>query len=301
MSVTMTTPVMFNRRLSKSEFNIWVKLLAKETDAGYMDETIASNFLRHQDTISFVSSVEDEIIGGTVVHRDRIRLGMVLASVSVKENHRESGAYNVIKSSLPFFKTVAIRDIEVLLPNENPVERIGFPGSLELDYWTKDVLSRIGFEEKSRLYYNTIEIEEIQAKSESIPRDSTTDIEKAKNLIWDVGKSVGLTNSHIWTSFDFAIDQNTLWSVSTKDDLQLVFSFYTLGQTGIVGFMISGNEYFERGLASKPISEVTKQSKVNRLILPLTGEGQRELVQSIADELRGSLKSRTITLMQKNL
>ena len=297
----MTTPVMFNRRLGKSEIDIWLRLLEKETELGYIERTIALDFLRHQDTIAFVSSVEDEIIGGTTIHRDRTRLGMILASVSVREEYRENGAYSVIKSSLPFFRTVVIRDIETIVPNGRTTERIGFPESLELDYWTKDVLSRIGFEEKSKLYYNIINIEDIRTKSNDIPYDKSIDIEKAKNLIWDQGESTGLTNSHIWTQFDFAIDQNTLKSISTEDGLQLVFCYHTIGQKGIVNFVISGNEYIESGLASQAISETVRKSNVNQLILPLTGEGQKELVESIADELRGSLKSRTNTLMRKNL
>jgi hypothetical protein len=297
----MTAPVMFNRRLGKSEFDIWLRLLEKETEIGYLDRITASHFLKHQDTIAFVSSVEDKIIGGTVIHRDRTRLGMVLASASVREEYRENGAFSVIKSSLPFFKTVAIRDIDAIVPYERTIERIGFPGSLELDYWTKDVLSKIGFEENSRLYYSAIDLEEIRTNPSDILYDKTTDIEKAKNLIWDQGKSAGLTNSHIWTQFDFAIDQNTLRSISIEDELQLVFSYNIIGQTGIVNFVITGDEYFERGLASRAISEIVRKSDVNQLILPLSGEGQKELVQSIADELRGSLKNRTSTLMRKYL
>ena len=144
----MSAPVMFNRRLGKSELDIWLELLETQTEVGYADRSMASRFLEHQDTISFVSSVEDEIIGGTVIHRDRTRLGMILAGAFVKEEYRDTGAYSVIKSSLPFFKTVAIRDIEALVPESDSVDRIGFPGSLELDYWTKDVLGRIGFEIK---------------------------------------------------------------------------------------------------------------------------------------------------------
>ena len=47
----MSTPVMFNRRLGKSEIDIWLRLLEKETENGYIDRTIASQFLKHQDSI----------------------------------------------------------------------------------------------------------------------------------------------------------------------------------------------------------------------------------------------------------
>jgi hypothetical protein len=298
----MTAPIMFNRRLSKSEINTWIHLVESQTDIGCLNREMASNFLKLQETLSFVSSVHDEIIGGTAIYRDRTRLAMILASVAVKKEFREISAYNIIKSSLPFFRTVAIRDIEALIPDDSSVDRLAFPGSLELDQWTRSSLERIGFEENSKLFSYSIAIkgENPQKQVKNI-WDSQTDTKIAKKLIWDLSKTAGLTNSHIWTAFDFAVNQGTLRTVTIEDSMKLVTSIYYSGKTAIIGLIISDDDFTEDGRAPRMIAEMVRNSDAETLILPLIGDGQNNLIEAVADELGGSLKRRSMTLMRKRL
>jgi len=299
---TMNAPIMFNRRLSKSELDIWIDLLESKTDYGSMTRELASSFLSHQDTMCFISSVQDEIIGGTVIFRDRTRLGMILASVVVNNEFREQGAYNVIKSSLPFFKTVAIRDVEALIPDDTSEERIGFPGSLELDHWTKDVLERIGFENKGTLYSYTLEIhEQKETNQKENIWDSNPDLDKIKNLIWDSSKATGLTNSHIWTALEFARNQSILRTVTVKDSLKLVTSFSISGTQAIIGFLVASEDFIDDGVASRLVAQTVRESKADSVLFPLIGKGQTDLIKAIADELGVSLKRRSMTLMRKPL
>ena len=299
---TMNAPIMFNRRLSKSELDIWIDLLRNKTDIGYMTRELATSFLSHQDTMCFVSSVKEKIVGGTVIFRDRTRLGMVLASVAVNTEFRDEGAYNVIKSSLPFFKTVAIRDVEALIPDDPSERRVGFPISLELDPWTKDVLRRIGFEEKDTLYSYTLAIQE---GKETNQRENIwelkPDVDKIKNLIWDSNKATGLTNSYIWTALEFARNQSTLRTVTVEDSLKLVFSFSGSGTKSIIGFLVSDEDFIELGVASRLIVQTIRESKTESVLFPLVGKGQTDLIEEIADALGGFLKRRSMTLMRKPL
>ena len=298
----MTAPIMFNRRLSKSELDTWIHLVESQTDIGCLNREMASNFLKLQETLSFVSSVDNEVIGGTAIYRDRTRLAMILASVAVKKEFRETAAYNIIKSSLPFFRTVAIRDIEALIPDDSSEERLAFPGSLELDQWTKSVLERIGFEEQDKLFSYSLTIEkENPQKNEKNMWDSHTDITNAKKLIWDSSKTAGMTNSHIWTAFDFAVNQDTLRTVSLEDSMKLVTSIYYSGEAAIMGLIISDDDFSEDGRASRMIAELVRNSKAETLILPLIGNEQNNLIAEVADELGGSLKRRSMTLMRKRL
>ncbi|MFW9844498.1 MAG: hypothetical protein ACFFEV_07975, partial [Candidatus Thorarchaeota archaeon] len=213
----MSTPIMFNRRLSKNELKIWIELVENQTEFGCTNREQALSFLSLEDTISFVSSVEEEIVGGTVIYRDRTRLGMVLASVAVMKEYRVTGAYSIIKSSLPFFRTVAIRDVDALVPNDSIEKRLGFPGTWELDYWTTEILERIGFEKQDELHNYSVSIKnEKQVHEQDKVWDSQPNLEGAKNLIWDSSKEIGMTNSFIWTSFDFAANQGELRTISTE-------------------------------------------------------------------------------------
>lgn len=295
----MTAPIMFNTRLSKSELDIWIEMIENQTDFGSLTRDLASRFLSLEDTISFVSSVEEEVVGGTVIYRDRTRLGMILASVSVKNKFRETGAYSIIKSSLPFFRTVAIRDVDALVPNSPPEKRLGFPGTLELDHWTGNVLERIGFEKQNELCNYTISIDPEMPKSE---RDKIWDpqpnLEAAKSLIWDTSKAIGMTNSIIWTAFDFAASQGNLRTITLNDSAKLVTSIYHLDKTAIISLVISDDDVT---LAAKQIARMVRETEVNKVILPLVGTGQSDLMEALTDELGGSLKSRSLTLMRKHL
>lgn len=279
-----------------------IELLENHTECKYLDRRLATIFLNLQETISFVSSINDEIIGGTIIYRDRTRLGMILASVSVRNEFRETSAYSVIKSSLPFFKTVAIRDVEALIPEDHSEERLGFPGSLELDYWSKDVLRRIGFEHKDTLFAYTIEIPDyVQKERAENQWDTNPVLEKAKNLIWDSCKTAGLTNSYLWTAFDFAINQEILRTISFNDSIKLVTSIFKVDTTAIIGLIISDEDFIESGLVPRRIAQLVKEKNTEKLVLPLIGKGQNDLIKAIADELGGSLKKRSMTLMCKNL
>ncbi|MBE0527158.1 MAG: hypothetical protein IH631_09465, partial [Candidatus Thorarchaeota archaeon] len=300
--VTMTAPVIFNRRFSKSELNAMIELLENQTECGYLDRDRATSFLNLQDTMSFVSSVKDEIIGGTIIYRDRTRQGMILASVAVRNEFRETSAYSVIKSSLPFFKTVAIRDVEALIPENHSEERLGFPGSLELDYWTKDILGRIGFEHKDTLYAYTIEIpDSVQMGRVENQWDANPVLEKAKSLIWDSCKTAGLTNSYLWTAFDFATNQDTLRTMTFDDSMKLISSIYIVGTSSIIGLIIADDDFIESGLVSRQIAQLVRETRTRKLILPLIGKGQTDLIKEIVDELGGFHKRRSMTLMCKNM
>jgi len=298
----MTAPIMFNGRLRKRDLKQWISLVESQTNFGCADRELATNFLKLPEAISFVSSVENIIIGGTSIYRDRTRLGMVLASVAVKEEFRNTIAYNVIKSSLPFFKTVAIRDVDALIPDETSVDQLGFPVSLELDSWTKDVLARIGFEEKDKLYNYSLSIQGQQPESHTENMwDSQPDLENAKKLIWDCSKDIGMTNSFVWTAFDFAVNQGMLRTVTIKDSVKLVTSIFHFGKTASLGLVISDDDFVDEGITSRLIAKMVREFDVDNITLPLIGKGQRNLVKAVTDELGGSLKRRSMTLMRKPL
>ncbi|TFG32921.1 hypothetical protein EU528_01835 [Candidatus Thorarchaeota archaeon] len=295
----MTAPVMFNRRLGKNELNIAFELVENQTEFGCIDREQATRFLNLENTISFVSSIMDKIIGGTIIYRDRTRLGMVLASVVVAKEFREKGAYSIIKSSLPFFRSVAIRDVDALVPDDKSKKLLGFPGTLELDWWTKDILERIGFAEQDNLSSYIIQIDTRKKENYADSRwDSQPNIQAAKNLIWNCSKKIGMTNSLIWTHFDSAASQGRLRTVTQNDSMRLVTSIYHADGTAIIDLLVS-DEDFET--AARQISSLVKESRCNEVILPLIGEGQSELIQAVADELGGSLKRKSMTLMRRHL
>ncbi len=294
----MNAPLVFNRRLGKGELDLIINLF----EQGEIDPNQAAKFLELEDTIVFVSSIKDEIIGGTIVYRDRTRLGMVLAGVAIKKEHRDQGAYTIIKSSLPFFRTVAIRDVDALVSETFDKEVPRIPFSFHLPKWTGQFLERNGFSNEQKLYSCTIEFEhERKNDGTRINFDSVTNIEGAKSLLWDTGKITGLTNSVIWMSLDLAAFSKTLKTVSENKATKLVFSLSTHNRITSIGLVVADEEFLTNNQAATILASAITREQPREVRFPLIGPGQLELLDDVADEVGGLLKCQSITLMRRRL
>jgi hypothetical protein len=160
-------------------------------------------------------------------------------------------------------------------------------------------LEHIGFEEQNELYNYSISIntEKLESQRNNI-WDPQPNLEAARNLIWDTGEAIGMTNSFIWTAFNFAASQGTLRTITLKDSSKLVASFYHLDKTAIVSFLISDDDV---ATAAIQIARMVRESAVDKVVFPLVGKGQIDLIEAVADGLGGSLNRRSMTLMRKDL
>ena len=293
----MSNPVIFNRRLGKNELD----LLFDVFKINEINRVQAVQFFRLEDSIAFLSSLGDEVIGGTIVYRDRTRLGMVLASIAIKERFRDLGAYTIIKSSLPFFRTVAIRDVDAIISGKQNDDRLKFPFSFELPSWTKQILEENSFVEEQNLCSCKIEIKKDEIRPDTEVRtDTVASIEGARALIWDTGTKAGLTNSVSWMSLNLAVNSKNLQTISEGDSTKLAYSLYKEKNAVIIGFVIASDD-FVKDRAVIALSSAIKETQMKEIRFPLVGRGQMELVQDIANEVGGSLKSKSITLMRRRL
>jgi len=294
----MSVPVIFNRRLGKNELDLLFDILPSNE----IDRVQARNFFQLEDSIAFVSSLEDEIIGGTVIYRDRTRLGMVLAAIAIEEKHRNLGAYTITKSSLPFFRTVAIRDVDAVIATSQEDTKLKFPFSFQLPSWIKQVLEKNEFVAEQNLYSCKLEVEtDDTRKYKRIPVDSIPNTEGTKSLIWDTGKSSGLTNSIVWMSLDFAAHSETLQTISEGETTKLAYSLIRANEMMIIGFIATTEDFMSSSEATKALSSIIIEEQVGEISFPLIGRGQLKLIESIAEEIGGRLKSESITLMRRRL
>ncbi|MFW9981809.1 MAG: hypothetical protein ACFFE3_07830 [Candidatus Thorarchaeota archaeon] len=296
----MSRPVMFNGRLNKNELDIWLDLFKETSDTGFRDRYIARQFLALPESISFVSSIENQIIGGTSIYKDRTRLSMVLVSVAVKDSFRESTAHQIIKSSLPFFKTVAIRDVDVLVAqNESgSSDKIGFPLSLEVDQWVRGAIKNIGFDEVAKIGQYSFEC--LEKKSSFIGWDEQPNIEGAKELIWDQGKPLGLTNSLVWVARDFAANRGNLVTSTIDGKAIVVAGLWKIENTLVVSPLVTDPEVLGWSEAAKGIISEGSRINAKEIQIPIIGEGQIGLVEEL--ERRTNVEtSRELSLLRKPL
>ncbi|MFW9809940.1 MAG: hypothetical protein ACFFE6_11250 [Candidatus Thorarchaeota archaeon] len=294
----MSRPVMFNGRLSKNELDIWFELIEETSETKLRNRNLAQQFLSLPECIIFASSVENQIIGGSSIYRDRTRLSMVLVSVAVKESFRDSATYQIIKSSLPFFKTVAIRDVDVLIGKDEDKDKIGFPLSLEVEQWTRDAIKRVGFEEAAKIGQYSFECTE--EHNTSLKWDERPNMEGAKELIWDQGKQLGLTNSLVWVARDFAINHRNLVTSTVDDTTVAVAGLWKVEDALVVSPFVTNPNLLDWNEIAEGI--ISEGSRVNakRIQFPIMGEGQSGLIEEL--ERRTDLESsRELSLLRKPL
>ncbi|MFW9840612.1 MAG: hypothetical protein ACFFES_06910 [Candidatus Thorarchaeota archaeon] len=294
----MSKPMMFNGRLNKNESHIWLDLLQETNSRKVNDPSLALQFLKMPESISFVSSVADNIIGGTTIYRDRTRLSMVLISVAIKEAYREAATYQIIKASLPFFKTVAIRDVDILISNDEIEDPIGFPLSFEVDAWTRNLLERAGFEEVTKISQYSFDFR--QGNYHPLMWDNEPKEEKAKELIWDTSKLLDLTNSLVWVARDFALAQKSFVTYTVNDKVSAVAGFWSTSNSLVVSPLMADPKVVDWSQVAEAIAAEGTKIGVNRVQLPLLGSGQAGLIEE-CEKISTKSSRRELSLMRKSL
>ena len=297
----MSAPVIFNRRLRRAETDTWLEFVNQTTDHGCADWSLALSYLGLSETIAFISSINDEMIGGTAIYQDRNRLGMVLSSVAILKRFRETSAFHIIKTSLPFLRSVAIRDVDALVANRRQRTGIGFPASLALDSWTMESLESMSFESMGTMWnYNLVCSESGETDSNETKWDKEPNIAGAKQLIWDQKEAIGQSSSVIWNAFDLACKRKTLRTYSVNGVARIATSVDRLGNSTVIGLIVVNPDCSESSAVNHIASELCREQKMT-LHLPLIGGGLTSLVESLTDRLGASSTKQALTLLRKRL
>jgi len=295
----MDRPIMFNGRLNKDEVDTWLDLLNNASESSYKDRNLAKDFFMLQESITFVSSIEDQIIGGTSIYKDKTRLAMVLTSVAVNKEFRESAVYQIIKSSLPFFKTVAIRDVDAIVSLDGSKNTVEFPLNLELESWVVDVIKRIGFEEVGILKHCSFEIDK-ETKETPLDWSKEVNFEEIRELIWDQSKPMGLTNSLIWLARDFAESRNCLVTAIVEGKIAAVAGFWKLSDAFCISPLVTDPIKLSWDLIAESLVAEAAKRDTTRIEMPLIGEGQTNLIKELKNRSSG-FSCRKLSLLRKPL
>jgi hypothetical protein len=295
----MDRPVMFNGRLNKDEVETWLDLLDNASDSSYADRSLAREFLMLEESITFVSSLENKLIGGTSIFKDKTRLAMVLTSVVVEEQFRDTATYQIVKSSMPFFKTVAIRDVDAIVSVDGSKNPIGFPLCLELDPWITEVLKRIGFDEIGHLNHCSFQIDE-EVLENPIIWNNEIDTEEVRELIWNQSKPMGLTNSLVWLFQDFALSKECLMTTNLEGKTVAVAGFWKLSDSLYVSPFVSDPERINWNQIAESIVAIAVQKGAKHIELPIIGEGQMGIIGALENWCSRSL-CRKLSLLRKPL
>jgi hypothetical protein len=297
----MSARMLVNRRLREEEIGKWIDLVNRCTHNGCVSKDTASGFLRLPETVAFLSTIDDDLVGGTAIFRDQARLGIVLCSVAIRKANRESSSYHVIKTSLPFLKTVAIHDVDAIIAKDTREAGIGFPASLELDSWMLSILERIGFKQVGTVWSNTLDYKmEFEANSRESNWDHKPNIDGAKDLISSQSKAAGLDTSITWATLVFAYSRGALKTYSKEGAVRIVASIDRMNENAIVSILAIDPKCSEDAAVDMIAADLCKKPTA-KVYLPLIGEGQLSLVDLLVEKMGASLQKRPLMLLKKNL
>jgi len=279
----------------KKEIDVWLQLGGKPTTEEVL---FAKEFLNLPDSMYFLAAINGDPIGGTAIYRDRTRLAMTLVAARLQEEYRDNTPLQLFKASLPFFKTLSIRDVDVLTEDSTERSEIPFPLSTKLQSWARPALANMGFEEVAKVA--EISLDDIaKTKDEHpIPADRLPNHEAARKLLWDQRKEIGLSCSPLWLALDMANARGTLQTYSDQNELCMAIGVEKLNQWNIITFFVTNPEVLATSMAVKLLLNHLSE---NRTTFSLVGEGQIEVVKSASKLCESILKVNELTLHRKLL
>ncbi|MBD3407655.1 MAG: hypothetical protein GF411_16175 [Candidatus Lokiarchaeota archaeon] len=294
----MTDPVMYNRRLRSDEIETWIEVCCPDSQKRSLFTEYAVEFMQLEDSMYFISSVEGKNIGGTAVYRDRVRLAMALVFLSLEKTFRKGVVAHLIKSSLPFFKSMAIRNVDAIVNPSDDTTNLPFPISTELACWTAKSLETLNFEKTDILYKATLEDIIIPENNEYSPWDKKPNIDGSRKLMWDLRKETGLNFSQVWLLRDIMLKSNSFHTRTIEDVVVASAGLLRIAETGIISpLFISKDVSIDDSLRII----VNKLGNVNSIELPIVGKEQMQMIDMMEEMLQTKAEIQELDLYRKNL
>jgi hypothetical protein len=295
---------MFTRRLTQSETALWLRL---DEPCPVLVPSIAVKKAMHlfaglSDTLLYLSSVEDNAVGGTAAYRDSVTSTLSLVAVRMRPDSRKALLSPMIKSSLPFFRSTSIVGAEALVSQSRDGPRFPFPLTYELPKWVTPTLEAAGFQRAELLSHCSIEkLSYKQAAVHKFEWDAEPHLVGANELLRKEGKALGLDCSQVRLAVCMANGAGSLRTVSKSERTSVLVGFNAFGKHGLLTVFAYDPDLVEVNELEAAILSLCNEAKVRTLHLLLVGQGQKGFVGSLAEICRSSVETEDTQLMRKGL
>jgi hypothetical protein len=296
--------MLMNRRLRHSEAEIWTSIPCSEINPE--DAPLAgkcfSSFLELENSLAYVASVDSQLVGGTALYRDRKRLSIGLVAVRMPERFRADTLQHLIKSSLPFFRTAAIREVDALVTGEDDRKSLAFPIGYELAGWTVNVLKELGFQETGKMYSCRIDDISCQSTLSSIPKlQERPSLEDFRQLVWKNRQRSGASCPQTDAALSLSHNLNALHEIESKSGKRAMFTLTLWDKVAKIDSVEAEDTSMLKNELVDGLSGMMKSSGSSSILMPLLGPGQRCLAEALADACGSKATFRTLKLMRKPL
>jgi len=290
----MTDESFFSRRLTSSEIDIWLEL---GKISGAKDQSnFAQTFMNFDSSMFFVSYVGEDLVGGTAIYKDQIRLGMAIVNARIVPSWRERTSTQIVKSSLPFFRSASIRDVDAIITLEEKESEHPFPFTFVLDHWTQTALEKNGFEEES-LLFNVTGDNPASSEVESSDWDTTMNLEGLKKLFW---KS-DLKCSLFWYLMDIHKEEGIIQTASDNEDVRFGLGISMVNNSTAMVTLLMNESLIDYDAVAKSILYESRKLSAERIVFPLLSGRQLGLIDNLETMTGSEYNKKELKLLRKNL
>ncbi len=220
------------------------------------------------DSMFFVSFLGDETVGISTIYRDRVRMSLLLSSVRILDEYRERITRHIIKTSLPFFKTAAIRQAEAIVNLGTSADRIPFPLVTEIDSLALDALTENGFNKTDDYVRMRFKIPKTESSQSYTWDKQGSKTEELRRLFWSIDEKERPDHAPLWLGFALGREKG-IYTSSINNSTKFAMSFQPLDQTIIVNSMLYDSKSVSHQNAVARTIALARMQRYEDMVFPL--------------------------------
>jgi hypothetical protein len=221
------------------------------------------------------------MIGGTWLWRDQRRLGLTLAEIWMHDDFRVKAMNQLVKSSLPWFKSLAIREVDALVHQDDSTNFLTFPYNPILANWITPFLERNDFFDEGVYSQVLIHLKDRPQTTSHLTIDDIPNIEWVRNTLWEQRENLGLDISPPGMMVEYANELESLMTFSNNGNTLLALTRYTIGDTVVMGPLIYDSSLDPSSIVSSIFCILPNDS--SRIFLSLISKSQEEILKALEE------------------
>ncbi|MFW9845685.1 MAG: hypothetical protein ACFFD6_02970, partial [Candidatus Thorarchaeota archaeon] len=225
-----------------------------------------------------------------------------LVSVRHPEDFSEIAKQQLLKSSLPFFRSVSIHHVDAIASTAERRSNLPFPLNFEIGPQLQPALKGLGFIEEQTVYHYTIEMSESESKvsDEALWRESQ-DYIAIRDLFWKQSNATGLDSSLVTLGLEMAMARGKLLTYSNDGRISMALGIEPLADSVVVWPLMADLSAVDLSGAAEAVYDVIRPLGKVRLQIPIVALGQQDLISALCNLCSSGVSFRENILMRKNL
>ena len=295
----MTGKNFFSSRHTGNNIDLWNLLNEDEKPKNENLLKAFSHFCQMDGAMLFASYLGEELIGLAAVYLAREDKSAVLVGLKVHQDHRESSTRQVIRSSLPLFRTANIQKVVAVVRKEKKPAANYFPLTNFLYSWSREALDDLGFIRIGEISHCTIR-NISNSVAISSKHNSEYEHSRGMELISRIRNNGEIVPPNDLLGLDIAKRDQRVIVATSHDVIKMLFTYVDFGKEIVFPVFLT-----ERDMATNMLSDSLKlsstRSDIDTLTFPSIRNSQIPILKELASKLEGELVVNSLVLMKKNL